>query len=105
MSSDTRSQSQNSQVSLYLQGGFKVHKERFVANLHRVTIKAQFKTWRATFDSIIPKDVHVKLALCESKQSRRYNYHVPSLLLPLGFTFSLSKFFWGGVLAMEYALS
>lgn len=76
-----------------------------MANLHRVTTEAQFKTWRATFDSIIPKDVHVKLALRESKQSRLYNYHVPSLLLSLGFTFSLSKFFREVFCAMDYALS
>ncbi|CAL2255461.1 unnamed protein product [Prunus armeniaca] len=62
MSSDKGSRSSSSQVPLNLWGGLKVHKKRFMTNLHRVTFEAHFQKGCATYASAIPDDVHVKLA-------------------------------------------
>ena len=113
MSSEGKSRSPNSRVPLYLWGGSQVPKEKFVANLHRVTTEAQFKTWRALFDFAIPKDVHVKLAEPSSDSIPRVDPNNPGARIitfrpfyfSLGFTFPLSKFFREVFCAMECAPS
>lgn len=49
MSSYDGSRSPSSRVPLYLWGGSKVPKKRFVANLHRVMSESHFQKWRATY--------------------------------------------------------
>lgn len=111
MSSEGRRRPPSSQVPLYLWGGSQVPEEKFVANLHRATNEAQFKTRRALFDSAIPKDVHVKLAEPSSDSvpcvdpnnagTRIITFH--PLYFSLGFTFLMSKFFKDVLCAMECA--
>ncbi|CAL2266500.1 unnamed protein product [Prunus armeniaca] len=113
MSSERRCRSPSSQVPLYLWGGSQVPKEKFVANLHRVTTEAQFKTWRALFNFAIPKDVHVKLAEPSSDSVPRVDSNNPGARIimfrpfyfSLGFTFPMSKFFRDVLCAMECAPS
>lgn len=94
-------------------GWLQVPKERFVTNLHHVTNEAQFKTWCATFDSAIPKNMHVKLAKPSSdgvphadpnNSVTRIITFCPFYFLP-GFTFPLSKFFKEVFYAMGCASS
>ncbi|XP_021800206.1 LRR receptor-like serine/threonine-protein kinase FLS2 [Prunus avium] len=113
MSSEGRSRSPSLQVPLYQWGGSQVPKKKFVANLHRVTTEAQFKTWRALFDSAIPRDVHVKLAEPSSDSVPRVDPNNPGARIitfrpfyfSLGFTFPLSKLFRDVFCAMECAPS
>ncbi|CAL8153053.1 unnamed protein product [Prunus armeniaca] len=90
-----------SQVSLYLWGGSKVYKKRFVANLHRFVTEAYFHKWRATYASTIPDDMHVKLVEPSTDDVPRVNPNYPDARIitfrpfyfSLGFTFPLPKFF------------
>ncbi|CAL2256654.1 unnamed protein product [Prunus armeniaca] len=72
-----------------------------MANLHRITIEAQFQKWWATYASVIPDDVHVKLAKpltddrpcvdANDPEARIITFH--PFDFSLGFTFPLPKFF------------
>ncbi|CAL2246382.1 unnamed protein product [Prunus armeniaca] len=106
MSFDGKSLSPSSQVPLYLWGGSKVYKERFVANLHHVTIETQFLTWRATFNSAISKDMHVKLVKSLTEDLNNSDAQIITFYpfyFSLGFMFPLSKFFREMLYAMECA--
>ncbi|CAL9000954.1 unnamed protein product [Prunus brigantina] len=113
MSSEGRSRPPSSQVPLYLWGGSQVPKKKFVANLHRVTNKAHFKTWHALFNSAIPKDVHVKLVepssdnvpCVDPNNAGAWIITFRPFYFSLGFTFPMSKFFRDVLCAMECAPS
>ncbi|KAL6272510.1 hypothetical protein ACE6H2_023202 [Prunus campanulata] len=101
MSSDEGSQSLSSQMPLYLWGGSKGYKKRFVANMHRITIEDHIQKWHTTYASAIPDDLHVRLAAPFSHNvphvdpndldARIITFHL--FYFSLGFTFLLSKFF------------
>ncbi|CAL8131699.1 unnamed protein product [Prunus armeniaca] len=113
MSSRDGSKASSSQVPLYLWGGSKVYKKRFVANLHRVTNEDQFQRWRAAYASAIPDDVHVKLAKPLTDNMPCMDANDPNARIitfrpfyfSLGFKFPLSNLFKEVFCAMECAPS
>ncbi|CAL8150789.1 unnamed protein product [Prunus armeniaca] len=93
--------------------GSKVHKKRFVANLHHVTFEAHFQKWRATYASVIPDDMHVKLVEYLTDDPPCIDTNDPNARIitfclfyfSVGFTFRLSKFFKKVLCSMECAPS
>ncbi|CAL2276192.1 unnamed protein product [Prunus armeniaca] len=113
MSFEDGSRLLSSQVPLYLWAGSKAHKKMFMANVHCVTSEAQFQKWRATYASVIPNYVHVKLIelLTDDEpcvdandlDARIITFH--PFYFSLSFTLPLSKFFKKVFFSMECAPS
>ncbi|CAL2278388.1 unnamed protein product [Prunus armeniaca] len=111
--SEGGSRSPSSQVPLYLWGGSKVHKKRFVTNLHRATSEAHFQKWCATYASVILDDVHIKLAASSIDDAHCVDLNELDARIitfcpfyfSLGFALPFSKFFRKVFYAMECAPS
>ncbi|KAI5316927.1 hypothetical protein L3X38_036634 [Prunus dulcis] len=112
LSFEEGSRSPNSKGPLYLWGGSKVYKKRFVAKLHRVTTEAHFSKWLTTCVSTRP-NVYVRLATPLTDDAPRLDPNNPDAKIitfcpfyfSLGFTFPLSKFFKKVFYVMECAPS
>ncbi|CAL2265524.1 unnamed protein product [Prunus armeniaca] len=100
MSSDEGNWSSSSRVLMYMWGDSKVHKKRFVANLHHITTKAQFQKWRTGFTSAILSNVHVRLAEPSINDMARVDLNNPNermitfspFYFSLGFMFPMWRF-------------